>query len=140
VRSLLLQDWTTIRADGAVTSVKQPEATWLELSAFSDLVFWLEVKEYIASATFYVYYETATLREDAAFVSLASLAMASGVNVTTLFKETSATPVAKWVRWRLVNQSGALWDATFRIWVSAAKSGAGRPVKVVTLVGGVETG
>jgi hypothetical protein len=122
--SFLLQDWITIRQASSGTSVTQSEDCWLDLTGFQDLVAWLDVKNFTASgATVQIAYQSATTKDEAFFLGLASPIQVTqtGLTVTTVTKDTTATPLARWLRWQLSISGSptAIWDATFRIFIAA---------------------
>jgi len=122
--SFLLQDWITIRRASSGTSVTQSEDCWLDLTGFQDIVAWLDVKSFTASgATVQVAYQSATTKDEAFFLGLTSpiVITQTGLNVTAIRKDTTATPLARWLRWQLSISGSptATWDATFRIFISA---------------------
>lgn len=125
---ICLQDFVTIRGATSVTSITQSEAQWLDLQAFQDLVFWLDVKELTSggATTFTVAYQTAPTKDDSLFVNMASVTIAAGVAVTSVLKDTATNPLARYVRWQLAvtGSPTSAWDATFRIWVAGNAPGA----------------
>jgi hypothetical protein len=130
MQSFLLQDWVTIRSASSLTIVTQSEDCWLDLSGFQDVVAWLEVKNFTSSgATVQLAYQSAATKDEAFFLALASaLSIAQGLTITTVRKDTTATPLARWLRWQL-SVSGsptATWDATFRIFIAANAIGSKR--------------
>jgi hypothetical protein len=115
-----LQDFITMRSVSSVLTVVQSEPSWLDLSGFQDLALWLDVKEFSGGGTISMTYETSPVKDDSTYVSLASVTVATGVNVTLVLKDSASTPITKWLRWKLsVASPGGTWDTTFRIWVAA---------------------
>jgi hypothetical protein len=117
MHSFILQDWTTIRGGSGVSTVTQQETDWLDLAAFQDVVFWIDVKETTGSPTLYL--QTAPTLDDSFFQ-----AMITGVAMTAAAAPTvlSATvPLARYLRWQIVGTP--TWDATFRIAVAANSPG-----------------
>jgi hypothetical protein len=127
--SYLLQDWTTLRGDVSVTALSQGENGWLDLSAFQDVVAWLQVKEVTpTSGSLQLAYQTAPTKDDALFVAMApALAIAGpGLTTTAMLKFTTATPLTRWMRWQIALTSAAAWDVTFRIFLACNAVGANR--------------
>ena len=54
MHSFILQDWTTIRSGGTLTTttVTQAEREWLDLEPYQDVVFWAQVAEASALVDF----------------------------------------------------------------------------------------
>ena len=117
--SCLMQDWITVGGAGAsgVLVVTQPSATWLDLAAARDAVFYLEVsaKDSPDSAT--LEYETSPTRDASQFRSMASRVMTPAltpyVQRVTVY-DNPPVPLARWVRWRITYPAAALWNVTFR--------------------------
>ena len=124
MESFLLTDWTTISADGGVgvanvTSVPQSASEWLDLGAFEDATFTLDVREVTGAVS--ISYETSPTREDGLFVPmLPVVTLAVGVRSDLASFQFASFPLARYVRWRLSNPGAAgTWGATFRVWVAA---------------------
>jgi len=120
--SFLLTDWITIQCDPSLTSITQSASTWLDLPDVEDVQLTLDVKEASAGAnSVTMNYETGATRQDSGFVPLvAPFAMATGVRVDQAPFAIAMNPFARFLRWRLTASSaGSVWQATFRIWVSA---------------------
>lgn len=118
----LLQEWTTIRGvDDQV--VVQSEDMYADLSPYGDVTAFAEISE-ITSGT-ELYYETSPTKDNQLFTAMHSSALTPSTGVTvSIFRYSTATvPLARWVRWRLVNTSSA-WTITFRIWLSPNPSGS----------------
>lgn len=119
--AVLLQDWITIRGIDD-KEVVQSEDTYADLGPYGDVVAFVEVSDITASTELYL--ETSPTKDNALFKAMHSSALSPSVGVTThIFRYSSATiPLARWVRFRLVNTSSA-WTVTFRIWLSPNLSG-----------------
>jgi hypothetical protein len=118
MRSFMLQDWTTIRGGTGVNTVTQQETDWLDLSAFRDVAFWIDVKE--TSGTPILGLQTAPARDDSLFLAMVTnvtLAVATAPTVVQAFAMQANVPIAWWLRWQLSGTPP--WDATFRIFVAA---------------------
>jgi hypothetical protein len=123
-----LQDWTTVRGSSAVLSFVSGENDWLDLGGFQDVVAWLEVKEFTPTSgtVLEILYDTSPTKDELLFANMLSpFAVAIGLTVTPLLKDTASVPLARWLRWHIV-QSGpaAAWDITFRVLVAANRIGA----------------
>lgn len=63
----LLQDWITLRGTASGATFVQSEPDWMSFQAYSDIVFWLEVKAVtlggLTSMT--LDYETAPVKDEA---------------------------------------------------------------------------
>jgi hypothetical protein len=124
MHGFILQDWTTIRGGGSVTTVTQQETDWLDLAPYQDVVFWIDVKEVTSTATLYL--QTSPTLDDSFFQSMAAgvarAAAAAPTVLPLLMASTSTTvPLARYVRWQIVGTT--TWDATFRIALAANSPG-----------------
>jgi hypothetical protein len=121
MRAFVLQDWVTIRGGTTVTSIIQMEANYAQMDAFQDVVFWLQVSENTTSGgTVTMNYETAPIKDESLFTAMGTKAIngaAMTPAITSVIAATATTPVARWVRWRLVGSGTftAAWDVTFRL-------------------------
>jgi hypothetical protein len=123
----LLQDWVTVQGSSAVTVLTQGENGWLDLSAYQDIVGWLDVKEF--SATPLVGYQTSCTKDDALFVTMAPpgglpTSPTTGVTTTALLKGFATPPLARWLRWQIAVSPSAAWSITFRIFIAANRIGS----------------
>ena len=106
-------------ADIANSSVTQSAEAWVDLGAHEDVVFFLDVREVSAGTTVKMYYETAPVREQGAFLSMnQGFALAAGVRVDRFFSSNGGVVPARYVRWRMQRTAGVKWDVTFRIWLA----------------------
>ena len=107
------------------TPIVQNEADWMGFSSFSDIVFWLDVRETTTAGNITLSLETAPAKDDVLFQTLtgASQAYATGVSQVNikpvLLAANPAIPLSTWVRWKLTNSAASGWDITFRILCSA---------------------
>jgi hypothetical protein len=132
--AFLLQDWVTIRSasGGAIT---QGEANWLDLSAFLDVIVFMETKNFaVSSGVLYMAYQTGPTKDEVLFqpmvdisTSTSTTAIAVGVQTAVLLRDTALCPLARWFRWQLTPPSNAVgitsFESTFRIWISANQPG-----------------
>lgn len=121
--SFMLSNWTTVRVQSTITTVKQGESTWLDLDGFQDVVAYLDVREFSpgGGTGLTLTYQTAPTKDDGLFAALTTgvAISATGVTITKMLKSTTA-PLARWFRYQLsVTGPTGPWDMTFRIWVSA---------------------
>jgi hypothetical protein len=120
--TLLLQDWVSISAITQIASqtvfLTQSAAKWLDVTAFEDLVFYLDVGSVQAGTK--MSYQGSPSRDDAAFTNLVPLfSVSPGQRVDTALVEYSvASP--KYVRWQLHTASGGTGptQSTFRVFVA----------------------
>lgn len=123
--TIVMQELVTVSIDAASTArqVTQPEAEWVDLTPYQDLVplFYTSLG---TTTTGTLYLETSPVREDAAFLSfpLTSIAASTAPNGWSLpsgaifHLTTGSPPFYRWCRWRIVGPttgSPATW--TFRI-------------------------
>jgi hypothetical protein len=125
MHAFILQDWITIR--GAVTTVTQGEDAWLDLTAYQDVVFWLDCREVSGSTTPTITFQTAPTKDESLFTAMATASTLSTTTNPTIVKTTlsgasTLTPIARYLRWQLLGPSGT-WDATFRVLVAANSPG-----------------
>ena len=122
--SFVLQDWITVGATGAGTVI-QTEKDWLDMSAFQDVVAWLDVREVSGGPAPTLRFETAPAKDDFLFVGMGAtpttLVAASTPLIVQLLMGSAAVPIAQFLRWKVVG--AATWDATFRILVAANAPG-----------------
>jgi len=125
MKPTLLQDWITIRAVEASSSVSQSAHQYVDIGHHEDLVFYLDVKQVENSPS--ISYETAPALQDSLFLPMiAPIALAIGLRVDRVMFSTAAIPPARYVRWRLTHGIGTC-TATFRIWLVAYDFSAARP-------------
>jgi hypothetical protein len=144
--SFLLQDWVTIQgisSPGPPITIPftQSEAGWLDMSAFVDLVSFLEVDEASSGlGTIALGIQTSPTKDDALFQNMndVSLTLATGMTVGVLLRDTAFCPLSHWLRWQIIPTvpGTTTWHATFRIWVSAnAPGGVARSAERVRDLG-----
>ena len=122
MHAFILQDWTTIR--GSVTQVTQGEDGWLDLTAYQDLVFWVDCRE-VTGTTPSITFQTAPTKDESLFTAIVTATTLSASANPTIVKATLAgatVPIARYLRWQLNGPSGT-WDATFRVLVAANSPG-----------------
>jgi hypothetical protein len=123
MHGFILQDWTTIRGGGSVTTVTQQETDWLDLSPYQDVVFWVDVKEVTSNPTLYL--QTSPTLDDSFFQSMTTVTMAAAAAPTVvallMLSASTTIPVARYVRWQIAGTT--TWDATFRIALAANSPG-----------------
>jgi hypothetical protein len=114
-----LTDWLTVRGAGpGVATITQGENAWLDLSAYDDVIFYLDIKE-VSGSSVTLTYQTSPSKDDASFQAiLPPITMAAGTRVDLALAKYAAVPVARYVRWQITN--GSTYDATFRVLVAAA--------------------
>jgi hypothetical protein len=122
MHAFILQDWTTIR--GSVTTVTQGEDGWLDLTAYQDLVFWVDVRE-ATGATPQISFQTSPTKDESLFtniVAAANLVASASPAVTKGLLASATVPIARYLRWQIIGPSGT-WDSTFRVLVAANSPG-----------------
>jgi hypothetical protein len=104
----------------------QADAMWFDMSAFQDVVAWLDVKEVNAgggTAAIQLAYQTAPIKDESLFVAVTTAIspLATGLTVTRMLKNFTTNPPTRWLRWQLTvtGTPTSAWDATFRIIASA---------------------
>lgn len=125
MQSYLLQDWVTIRASmvGGTNLLQAPEA-WLDLGDATECTFFLQIAQVNGPGTPIIRYESSATRDATLFRENASRTLVATGDLTPQIDRialygTPATPLARWVRWRLTNVSELLWDVTFKVTVMA---------------------
>jgi hypothetical protein len=128
MKSMVLQDWLTIRGNSTVTSVTQTESQWIDVSQYQDATFWLIFRELnlgggmVPSLT--LNFQTAPEKDERLFASMSSLSLASlSVSaVTTVavissrFLTNTSIALGAWLRWNLTSSGASgTWDVTFRL-------------------------
>jgi hypothetical protein len=120
-RSVLLQNWITVRGATTTTDVRQDRSGYADLAGYKDLVVYLEVSD--LSGRPLLAYETSPTNDDVLFLNLDTAAFIPvvGVAAPKIFRFTSplGAVMSRYVRWRLPASSGAPWSLTFRVWLSA---------------------
>ena len=122
MQTFILQELTTIRG-ATSTNVTQNESGWLDLSAFQDIVTYVETKRVTGTVT--ITFQTACTKDDAMFTfMITGAALAAGTTVTKFMANAAATtvPVARYLRW-VLTAPAATWDATLRIYIAANTAG-----------------
>jgi hypothetical protein len=124
MHSFIFQDWITVRTSGAITSVTQDEAQYLDLAGYQDLVFWLDVREN-SGTNLAIAYQTSPTKDDSFFqdmVTAVTMTAAATPTVTKALLASATCPIARWLRWKVYTSSGTL-SATFRVIAAANPSG-----------------
>ena len=125
MQSYLLQDWVTVRATmlGGTNLPQAPEG-WLDLGDATECTFFLQIAQVNGAGTPTIRYESSPTRDAALFREHVSRTLTATGDLTpqidrlTLYS-TPATPLARWVRWRLTSSDASLWDVTFQLTVMA---------------------
>ena len=108
----VLQDWISVRGATSSVTVVQSTSEWLDASAYADVAFYLEVKDYSGSPT--ISYQTSPNQDEALFQDMGSVAVAAtGLTQTLVRFATASVPLARFVRWKVGGT--AAWSLTFRV-------------------------
>jgi len=108
-----------------VTTVTQGEDSWLDLTAYQDLVFWVDCREVSGTTTPVITFQTSPTKDESLFTAIATATTLSASASPTVVKATLAlavTPLARYVRWQ-IGSGTSTWDATFRVLVAANSPG-----------------
>lgn len=124
MRTYCLQDYTTLTSGASVTSVKQSDDGWLELTGARDVLFFLHAVDGTTSSIQTVYLETSPTADDELFAPLTSVPLPAvagsyGKVYQQVCRAQYATqPPAKFLRWTVGTNASGAWTLTFRIFVS----------------------
>jgi hypothetical protein len=136
----VMQPWITIRGQSStIPSITQSENCWLDLTAFQDIVAWLDCKEVAAGTggtNVQMAYQTSPTKDDSLFVPVtAAFNVATGVTTTVMLKDVVTNPLCRWLRWQLTvtGTPTTPWDTTFRVFIAANVVGKGRPSAAASL-------
>ena len=127
-----LQNWITLTGDGnSPAVVPQTDDGWLNLEAYRDLQFWIDVSDLDNSnGAITLTFQHAPLRDETMFYpSISATSIAStGLTVRSAMFDyacsSAGLPLSKWLRWMITGPNGN-WAITFRIFVSAGGAGSG---------------
>lgn len=140
MKSIVLQDWTTVRGSGT-TPVIQTSDLWLDLAAYGDVIFWLDVREVTnpGAGSVTLTYETAPLKDEILFqpmLTVSNVSVGAPTISKVLLASNPAVPLARFVRWKLVGSTAGTWDVTFRVQavLSSGVAGAWTPNALSGLV------
>lgn len=128
---ILVQDWTTIRVTGASSTIVQTEGSWIDVDAYGDLVFWLEVRDRrLGGGTAIVFaYQTSPSKDESLFSSLSvfPLAVTTTPYITKVIDGIASVTPAAWLRWAMspVGSPSGEWGATFRLHVAGNRRRSG---------------
>jgi hypothetical protein len=117
--SFVIQDWLLLEGGGNSTFT-QPENSWLDLSDYQDVTFFLLVNQTSTGNT--ISYQTSPDKTDSVFQNMApavTLAASATPTVTQVLMLSAAVPLARWVRWQ-ISGTGS-WSVSFRL-VAAANA------------------
>jgi hypothetical protein len=115
---ILFQDYITVSV-GNLT-VTQGAASWLDVSAYEDLVFFLDVKNGPPSNfSSPIYYQTSPTREDQTFLNMiAPVNLGIGLQTNAALAVNCKVPAATYLRWQIGGGIEGSFSATFRIVVA----------------------
>jgi hypothetical protein len=115
----LLQSWTRV-AGPVGGSLTQSECGWLDLAEATDVEIVTSIKEITGNPE--LKYETSPSRDEDLFSGMVPLSMGVGRSVTVVRFATAAEPLARWVRWRVLDQGGLAFALTFRTWIRCVRT------------------
>lgn len=119
-QAVLLQDWTSVQGNSSSDSVTQSADTWLDLSPYSDVVFFFDRKDFSGSGLT-IRFQTSPTTDDSLFQDMATVSVsATGVTQTIVRFADASVPLARWVRWKV--DASAAWRLTFRVWTTVRSS------------------
>jgi hypothetical protein len=127
MENYVFQDWITA-AGASTTPFVQEAKDWLGLASFSDVVFYLEIKQLVGTPApgLTWNFQTAPTKDERLFQTLKSYGTSGippgGVQVFPAITGTASapTPLATWLRWQIVATGGTTsWSTTFRVMVVA---------------------
>jgi hypothetical protein len=143
MRTLLLQDWLTVRS--ANLTVVQDQERWLDLDGFSDFTCWIDVAEVTppggtSTNSVQLQLQTAPTADETYFaaaappVTFGTTAQFQPASTTPLVVRSSQTALgsnlSRWLRWQLSGVGSGLWDMTFRIRAVGHRSTAFSPILI----------
>jgi hypothetical protein len=117
----LLQDWTTISGTGTggnSETVTQSAAAWPALDEYSNITFWLEVRDVTVSSggSATLAYQTSPTQDESFFMTLGVVTLAaSPTPIVTKIRlgDNPAVALARYVRWAITVQGAStVWSAT----------------------------
>lgn len=121
----LLQDWIFIQSGPGPATLVQSAASWLEVGAIKDVVFWIQIAS-VDDGGFPGYpeliFETAPIPDDSLFKQVAlpiGVSVLSTPLVRLVRKDAGSTsvPVGAWLRWKLRHTSvDVAWHVEMRIY------------------------
>jgi hypothetical protein len=126
MRSLLLQDWTTVRGSGT-TAVVQSTPDWLDLRGYADAVFWIEIAEVTnpGAGRVTLSLETAPAPLETLFVAMDTIDALTASRTPKVHKVflncAAGAPLARFLRWKLAGSVSGTWDVTFRLHVTVGE-------------------
>jgi hypothetical protein len=123
----LMQDWVTNDGNGTTPFV-QSRSGWMDLAAFGDVTFWLDVRSVSppGAGSVTLAYETSPTMDESAFKALASITLTTSPNPSLTHVALASNPgLGRYVRWKLTGTAAGNWSATFRIFVAAGVGAGG---------------
>jgi hypothetical protein len=124
MHAFILQDWTTIRG-GTNINVTQSADQWLDLTAYQDVVFYVDCREFTGT-TPQIGFQTSPTNDESLFTNIVAPTnfTTAGVQVSKVILSTNpAVPLGRYVRWQITGSTTNVWDATFRVLVAANAPG-----------------
>jgi len=118
----------------SIVTATQSAEQWLDLRGYRDLVAWLDVREWSASAGVNVLltFQTAPTLDEMLFVPMtAPIILAPGLTVLPMFAAITSVQLGRYLRWSLAPSAITAnpWDATFRCLIAANRPGGARRLR-----------
>jgi hypothetical protein len=123
----LLQPWTTVQATASFTSFTQSAEDWLDLSAFGEAAFLIDVTQVSGSegSTIQMLLQSSPTLDESYFGPVCPAVTLAPVSTPIQVKSVrsaSTFPLTRFLRWQLVAlNNSSTWGATFRVRVIPSK-------------------
>ncbi|MEO6575328.1 MAG: hypothetical protein ABIP89_15890 [Polyangiaceae bacterium] len=115
----LLQDWTSLASPSTILTAKQTQDNWLSFSGFQDVVAWIQISDFTASANITLKLETSPSEDEAFFATMKQQTITStGVFALIVPAALAVQPLTNWVRWTVVAGNAVAWGLSFRVVLS----------------------
>jgi len=129
MNSFLVQDWVGLRLSSSFSSFTQDESKWLDISAFSSGLFFVEARSVLGGGTLTLHIESSPSKDESLFTDIVSIGLvfvlAAAPAATVLKALPTSTTWGRWLRWRVdIFGPVADWGATFRIHCALNSVGA----------------
>ena len=105
-----MQDWITNDGNGTTPFV-QSRSGWMDLAAYGDVTFWLDVRSVSppGAGSLTLTYETSPTMDESAFKSLASITLTTSPNPSLTHVALASNPgLGRYVRWKLTGTAAGI--------------------------------